>query len=154
MLKRPLDYEKTFGDSGQRRQTSVVSSYPLPGWSLLLTTFPYLSLLVSTCHYLLLLITTCLSCHYLLTSHTCFSLSLLFTPCQLSLLSPLLLVTTTTCPWSLLLLGVWVIFCTAFDKIRRNKSFAPDRPCSSSTHEADYELQAAPLKMKTSRMEG
>lgn len=70
MFKRPLDYEKTFGDSGQRRQTAVVSSYPLPGWSLLLTTFAYyLSLLVATCHYLSLIVSTC---DYLFTSPTCF----------------------------------------------------------------------------------
>ena len=56
MFKRPLDYEKTFGDSGQRRQTAVVSSHPLPGWSLLLTTLTYyLSLLVATCLYFSLL---------------------------------------------------------------------------------------------------
>ena len=91
MFKRPLDYEKTFGDSGQQRQTAVVSSYPLPGHYFLhlSPTSYYLSLLVSTRHY----------------------------SCQ-------------------------------------NKFFALDRPCSSSTHEADYELQAAPLKMKTPRTEG
>ena len=70
MFKRPLEYEKTFGDSGQRRLTAVVSSYPLPGWSLLLTTFAYyLSLLVATCHYLSLIVSTF---DYLFTSPTCF----------------------------------------------------------------------------------